>query len=239
MKKFGLVSVSFRKNPVEEIITLARQARLDFIEWGSDIHVPETDLKNAKRVGELTKKAGLSVSSYGTYYKLGQNQDFAQYMAAAKELGTVNLRVWAGNKRPSDVTAEERCAWTKEAKEISIMAKKEGLKVLFEYHPNTLTETAESALKLIADVDEENCRLYWQPWYRLSADENVSELKKVLEYVEMVHMFYWENHATRKPLKEGKTEITDIWINTKDNPSPELYKSQSINMKYETSYNTS
>ena len=39
--------------------------------------------------------------------------------------------------------------------------------------------------------------------------------------------------------EKGKTEITDIWINTKDNPSPELYKSQSINMKYETSYNTS
>lgn len=39
--------------------------------------------------------------------------------------------------------------------------------------------------------------------------------------------------------EKGKTEITDIWINTKDNPSQELYKSHSINMKYETSYNTS
>lgn len=40
-------------------------------------------------------------------------------------------------------------------------------------------------------------------------------------------------------IKKGKTEITDIWVNTKDNPPQELYKSHLINMKYETSYNTS
>ncbi|MBQ7039057.1 MAG: sugar phosphate isomerase/epimerase [Clostridia bacterium] len=220
MKEFGLVSVSFRKNPVEEIISLASQAKLSYIEWGSDIHVPETDIENAKRVYELTKKEGIKVSSYGTYYKLGQGMDFEPYLDAAKALGTTNLRVWAGNKKPSDVTEEEREALTKEAKEISIKAKNKGCRVLFEYHPNTLTETAESALKLITDVDEENCRLYWQPWYKLSTEENVSELKKVLGFVEMVHMFYWENHATRKPLKEGKAEIKEFMkvLNSKDIP---------------------
>ncbi|MBR3943334.1 MAG: sugar phosphate isomerase/epimerase, partial [Clostridia bacterium] len=201
MNKFGLVSVSFRKHSVEEIINLVRLSNLKCIEWGSDIHVPETDFENAKRVAELTQKAGLFVSAYGTYYKLGQGMDFAPFLKTAKLLGTRNLRVWAGNKKPADVTAEERELWTKEAKQISAEAKKAGCNVLFEYHPNTLTETAESALKLIIDVSEENCRLYWQPWYKLSVQENVSELKKVYEYVEMVHMFYWEDHSVRKFLE--------------------------------------
>lgn len=220
MKEFGLVSVTFRKNPIEEIISLAGQAGLSCIEWGSDIHVPETDIDNAKRVAKLTKKSGLNVSSYGTYYKLGQGMDIAPYIDAAKALGTTNLRVWAGNKRPTDVTEEERIAWTNEAKDISKKAEKEGCRILFEFHPNTLTETADSALKLISDIDEENCRLYWQPWYKLSTEENVSELKKVLHYVEMVHMFYWENHSTRKPMKEGKDAITEFMkvLNSKDVP---------------------
>ena len=220
MNKLGLVSVSFRKHSVEEIINLARLANLKCIEWGSDIHVPETDFENAKRVAELTQKAGLFVSAYGTYYKLGQGMDFAPFLKTAKLLRTTNLRVWAGNKKPSDVTVEERKLWTKEAKEISAQAQKEGCRVLFEYHPNTLTETADSALQLIKDVDEESCRLYWQPWYKLSTQENVNELKKVYEYVEMVHMFYWEDHSVRRFLKEGKDEIKEFLkiITTKDIP---------------------
>lgn len=220
MKNFGLVSVSFRKHSVEEIISLVKLANLKCIEWGGDVHVPENDFENAKRVATLTQKAGLFVSAYGTYYKLGQGMDFAPFLKTAKLLGTTNLRVWAGNKKPSDISAEERELWTKEAKKISIKAKKEGCKVLFEYHPNTLTETADSALQLISDVDEENCRLYWQPWYKLSKQENVNELKKIYNYVEMVHMFYWEGHSVRKFLKEGKDEIKEFLkiLTTKEIP---------------------
>ena len=220
MKTYGLVSVSFRKHSVEEIINLVGLAKLKCIEWGSDVHVPETDFENAKRVGELTKKAGLFVSAYGTYYKLGQRMDFAPFLKTAKLLGTTNLRVWAGNKKPSDVTTEEREQWTKEAKDICIQAQAEGCRVLFEYHPNTLTETADSALKLISDVNEENCRLYWQPWYKLSTEENVNELEKIKKYVEMVHMFYWEDHSIRRFLKEGKNDIKEFLkaLNSKDVP---------------------
>lgn len=206
----GLVSVSFRKLPAEEIIRLAKQSGLKYIEWGSDIHVPETDAENAKYIAELTKNAGLLVSSYGTYYKLGQNQDFAPYVETAKILGAEYLRVWAGNKKPSDITDEERNAWTEEARKISVMAKENGLTVLFEYHPNTLTETADSALKLISDINMENCRLYWQPWYKLSLEENVSELEKVLPFVKLMHLFYWENHSTKKPLIEGKNYLKEF-----------------------------
>ena len=75
----GLCSITFRDKTVDEVITLVKKADLDAIEWGSDIHVPETDLSNAKAVAKKMAHANLIASSYGTYYKLGQFMDFTPY----------------------------------------------------------------------------------------------------------------------------------------------------------------
>ena len=58
MLTLGLVSITYRKLTPAEIIPLVRDAGLSCIEWGSDIHVPQTDLANARRVGEMTRGAG-------------------------------------------------------------------------------------------------------------------------------------------------------------------------------------
>ena len=75
MLKSGLVSVSFRSLPPEEIVRLAAGCGLGAIEWGGDVHVPPGDIANAARVGEMTRAAGLAVSSYGSYYRLGAYGD--------------------------------------------------------------------------------------------------------------------------------------------------------------------
>lgn len=92
MLTIGLVSITYRKLTPAEIIPLVRDAGLSCIEWGSDVHVPQTDLENARRVGEMTREAGLTVSSYGSYYRLGAGQDFAPYLAAPRRLPTGNRR---------------------------------------------------------------------------------------------------------------------------------------------------
>jgi hypothetical protein len=92
MPTLGLVSITYRKLTPAEIIPLVRDAGLSCIEWGSDIHVPQTDLANARRVGEMTREAGLTVSSYGSYYRLGAGQDFAPYLAAPRRLPRGNRR---------------------------------------------------------------------------------------------------------------------------------------------------
>ena len=45
----GLVSVTFRKLEPAEIVDLVKQAGLQGIEWGGDIHVPHGDIQRAKR----------------------------------------------------------------------------------------------------------------------------------------------------------------------------------------------
>lgn len=207
MKNAGLVSVTFRQLPPEEIVRLARQAGLSAIEWGSDIHVPETDLQNAEQVRLLTEANGLSVSSYGTYYKLGQGQNFAAYLEAAAVLNAPVMRIWAGVKGSSIVHEYERAEMVREAKAVCRMATGKGIRVDFEYHPNTLTDTKESALRLMQEIGEPNCGLYWQPNFKKSTEENLAAIQLVLPYVHIVHAFFWDKDSKRLHLAEGK----EIW----------------------------
>lgn len=207
MKTCGLVSISFRQHSVEEIIKAAKNAGLSYIEWGSDVHVPQGDAEKAIAVKEMMEQAGLKTSSYGSYYKLGQNQDILPFLETAKLLGTDIIRVWAGTKGSALTSEEERKVLTAEAKEISKKASEFGMKIDFEYHPNTLTDDADSAVKLIREVDEPNCGIYWQPNYQLTEEANLSAAQKVLPYVDVLHVFYWSSDYKRLFMEQGKDEV--------------------------------
>ena len=47
----GLVSISFRRYSVDDILDACQKAGLTCIEWGSDVHVPVGQLENAINVG--------------------------------------------------------------------------------------------------------------------------------------------------------------------------------------------
>ena len=59
MHKFGVVSVSFRKHTVEEILEASQKAGLSYIEWGSDVHAPYDNLHNLERIAVLQEKYGI------------------------------------------------------------------------------------------------------------------------------------------------------------------------------------
>lgn len=205
MSILGLVSVTYRKLTPEAIIDLAVKAGLDCIEWGSDIHVPQTDLDNARRVGALTREAGLTVSSYGSYYRLGMGQDFAPFAEAAVALGAPVIRIWAGHRGSASVDAATRDAWAAEAGAVCRMAAERGLTVAFEYHHDTLTDTAASALELVKAINEPNCRLYWQPEFAKPGELILSDLDAVAHLVEVCHVFTWNPDHSRRPLADGRT----------------------------------
>lgn len=104
--KTGLCSITFRQFDISRIVDLTRDAGLDAIEWGGDIHVPPGDTATAGKARELTASAGLEVSSYGSYYQIidaqGAEQDFAPVLESALALGTDTIRIWPGTM-PSEV----------------------------------------------------------------------------------------------------------------------------------------
>ncbi len=203
----GLTSVSFRALSAEAVIAHASAAGIEGIEWGSDIHVPPHDLENARLVGEATRRAGLAVTSYGTYYRLGCGQDFSAYLDAAEALGAPMLRLWAGTTGSADTDSSTRRAWVEDARRCAAMAAARGLTVAFEYHPLTLTDDAESATRLMAEVDHPAARLYWQPDFSKSPAALVEGLLSARPHVAAVHVFFWRPDHTRLPLGAG----ADLW----------------------------
>ena len=210
----GLVSVTFRKLLPEEIILLVSRAGLSCIEWGSDIHVPETEPINAEKIGELTAAAGLKVSSYGTYYHLlvSQKEQFEQYLHCASLLKAPNLRIWAGTLSPAAADADYRTKAAAELSDLCKMAADRGLTVSLEYHRGTLTQTAESTAALLDCVAADNLFTYWQPNPEISHTDHLAEIALLKDRISNIHVFQWEHNGTRRPLSIG----TDVWKDCTD-----------------------
>ncbi len=207
----GLTSITFRKLSVEEILQRTVRVGLKGIEWGSDIHVPATDLDHARHVGALTREAGLAVTSYGSYYRLGAGEDFKAYADAARALETPLIRIWAGTQGSAAVSTEVRRAWVKDARRAAEIAEDRGLTIGFEYHPGTLTDDSASAVALMEEIDRSNCRLYWQPNFAKPMSVITDGLLAARPWLCAVHVFYWDPAYRRLPMVRGK-ELWQEWF---------------------------
>ncbi len=208
MIKSGLVSITFRKLSAKEIIDLVAQAGLDGIEWGGDIHVPHGDTKRAAEVRKMTTDAGLTVAAYGSYYKVGHKADpvpFEAVVDTAVELGAPTIRVWPGKKGSEDADDEYRSGVVQDSQRIADLAGKAGMTVSYEFHPNTLTDTNESALKLMEEVAHENIRTYWQPPSEWEPDHCLEGLQTISPWLTNVHAYYCDKETGESlPLADGK-----------------------------------
>ena len=56
---YGVASVSFRDNSVEEIVEQVKKSGLKYIEWGSDIHAPKDDIEKLYAIKSLCAVHGI------------------------------------------------------------------------------------------------------------------------------------------------------------------------------------
>ena len=208
MLKAGVCSVTFRKLPAQEVIRLAAQAELTGIEWGGDIHVPHGELQIAREVARQTREAGLVVSSYGSYYRVGHDDEppFEKVLATAKELGAPVIRVWAGKRGTQEATPDYWKGVVEDSWRIAQMAQRESITVCYEFHSGTLTDSAGSAKSLLKAADHPSLRTYWQPRVEISHLRNLRELRTILPWLVNVHTFWWIAGGERRPLHEGQKE---------------------------------
>ena len=180
----GLVSATFRQLTADDVIKLVKQAGLDGIEWSGDLHCPPGFTDLAKGIKEKTEEAGLKVLSYGSYYKVGTEMDFAPVLETAKALSSPNIRVWAYNKEaPNEAEYEKVIADTKNIRDL---AKAENITISYEYHPKSLTYSAASALKLLNDVT--GTFTYWQENVKISKNANREEIAEIKPFIKNVHL---------------------------------------------------
>ncbi|MBE7030632.1 MAG: sugar phosphate isomerase/epimerase [Ruminococcaceae bacterium] len=202
----GLVSITFRKKSVEEIIALVKEAGLTSIEWGGDVHVPHGDIETAKRVGELTREAGLTCVSYGSYYHCTpEDVPFETVLDTAVALGAGVIRVWAGKKNHHEAEPEYREAVYEDLRRCVALAAEKGILISTEYHHTSLTNNEEGALAMLNAVP--GLYTHWQPRnYYPDVQEQEDIIRLLGDRVIGAHVFHWEGIDSR-PLEEG----TDCW----------------------------
>lgn len=215
MIRSGLVSISFRKLSVTEIISAATTAKLAGIEWGGDIHVPHGDLKRAKEVAAQTRDHGLEIPCYGSYYRAGwqdpANPSVQAVIDTAAELGAPLVRIWAGRHGSAQTSSSQRQVVIDAIIECVRVAKEANIRVALEYHVNTLTDTFDSTVKLLESIPDPNLFTLWQPPLHSKPDENIRHIQHLLPRLAHLHVFQWSPDANGNVMRHELADGIEHW----------------------------
>ena len=135
----------------------------------------------------------------------------SEYISAAKCLGTNILRLWCGIKGSEDYSEEELETLYNECRSAARIAKENGVILCMECHNGTVTDTKESAYKLMKAVHSSAFRMYWQPNQFRTVEENLAYAKLLAPYTYHVHVFNWSIQEDGSLLKHPLREAADIW----------------------------
>lgn len=199
----GIVSATFKTRSIKDVLSLAKKAKLEAIEWSENHHITKGDLAYAREVGKITREEGLTIAGYGSYFRLGEGMQIRPSIETSLALGTDNIRIWAGSKPSSILAKEEREILLNELQECVNVASKYNVTLNLEWHKNTLTDENCSALDTLEKISDKHLKTLWQPTQALSFKERVEGLEMVLPFLNYLHVYYW-NESGRRPLDEGK-----------------------------------
>lgn len=194
--RLGLVSVSFRQNSPDRILSAAKAAGLSCIEWGADVHAPFDAPEKVSEIAELQARYGIKCSSYGSYFRIGEsdNGDLPKLASAAKVLGTNVVRIWAGNKGSEQFDETDAEKFIKECRAVAQFGEENGIVFCLECHIRTFTDTKEAAHRLITSVNSPCFRMYWQPNQYKTEQENLEYARLIAPYTEHIHVFNWSGN---------------------------------------------
>ncbi|MDD5728453.1 MAG: sugar phosphate isomerase/epimerase [Victivallales bacterium] len=205
----GTCSITLANLSRREVVDYCRRAGLAGIEWWGKAHVPPGDIAAAREAAQLTRKAGLQVSSYGSYYYAGVSENdglkFSGIVDTAIALGAPVIRVWAGNKASADADADFFRRVADDLLRIGDMSAKAGIAVTIEYHGGTLTDDNCSAVSLMEAVKHPAVFFSWQPPSGMNEKDCLAGLKNILPRLGSIHVFHWQTGkpAVRLPLADG------------------------------------
>ena len=220
MYNIGFTTVTFRKKSRREIYQIESENKIKYIEWGSDVHLPPNDINALSDVLSLQEEFGLTAVSYGTYYRLGE-ENYSLWESitdTANAIGAKIIRIWQGTKASADVNESEFLSMVDETRVLADIASQKGLTVAFEFHNGTNNDNGKSSVEFLKAVNKQNVKTYWQPF---STDDDINNLKAVIHYLACVHIFEWNENGKRYSLKHGSKkwqEIFKIIDESKTNP---------------------
>jgi sugar phosphate isomerase/epimerase len=191
-------------NP-EEVIEAAREGGMAGIEWGGDVHVPPGEPLKAAEISRRTREAGITVSSYGSYYTVGEDDNFESVLETAIALEAPLIRVWPGRQPSAECNEDYFNRVVEDTKRIAGVARRERIGIAFEKHGGSLTDTLASTKKLLSACGKNAAMSYWQPEVHAGFEENMECLRSLVSDLAYLHVFKWLPDE-RLSLEEGMQE---------------------------------
>lgn len=207
--RLGICSVTLRHLSPAEVVDISRRAGLSRIEWGADVHAPPSDLARVEEVRKLTEAAGLTVASYGSYWRAGVSAlaDLEPVVTAASTLGAPRIRVWAGEVGTDQADDSTWDTVVGALRDGCGVAREHDIQLALEFHPNTLTDSVDTTLELLDRVADDALRTYWQPRLDEETGPSVAGLQRLAPVLSGIHVFSWWPAANRLRLAER----ADLW----------------------------
>jgi len=198
----GMVSATFKDRGIDDVLAVMGRADLHAIEWSENHHIKAEDIDMARETAAKTADKGIDIVGYGSYYRLGEGMEIRTSLDTASAMGCTQMRIWAGAKASAEVSEELRSDLVQELCQAAEIAGSYGIILNLEWHKNTLTDTNESGLELLRQVDDPWVRTLWQPTQALSFDERSRGLEMISPYLSYLHVYYWDETG-RRPFSEG------------------------------------
>lgn len=197
--RIGFTTTTVRQlKSVEAVVELAKRVGAECLEWGGDIHV--RDAATARKARKLCDESGISIASYGSYYRVGSNDadEWKKICEIASALGARCIRVWLG-RADSEVTDETSYEMlVSDAKSMCAVAAEHMLTVCCECHPNTYNNNTDAFLKIREDIGCDNFRTYFQSLYRRK-EYDLDRIERTAPFTECVHISYSEQRREQFP----------------------------------------
>lgn len=211
----GLCTISAQQQPVEDVIALASTVGYDGVEiWGRD-HVGDGSPATCTRIVEAANDHDIEIASYGSYLRCGSDtfdNELEHELTVADRLGTDIVRVWAGSQEYGDHDPDHWDRVVADLERVTERAGDYGLAITVEKHNNTLTHTLEGAQNLIEAIDDERCRLNYQPGFSIPARELETEARALAPLSNQLHLQTTRERTAsdRAPLSESYYDLDAV-----------------------------
>ncbi|MBK5425116.1 sugar phosphate isomerase/epimerase [Bacillus sp. TH30] len=162
--KYSLCTISFRHQLISftDIVQFAYENGFEGIElWGThaqNLYMQERE--TTEREIDYLKDKNLEVTMISDYLDISLSADFQKTMEKCEQLVTLanwfntnKIRTFAGQKGSEDFSEQERKEYVKRIRMICDLFAPHNMYILLETHPNTLTDTLPSTLKLLEEVN--------------------------------------------------------------------------------------
>jgi 3-dehydroshikimate dehydratase len=162
--KYSLCTISFRHQLISftDIVQFAYENGFEGIElWGThaqNLYMQERE--TTEREIDYLKDKNLEVTMISDYLDISLSVDFQKTMEKCEQLVTLanwfntnKIRTFAGQKGSEDFSEQERKEYVKRIRMVCDLFAPHNMYILLETHPNTLTDTLPSTLKLLEEVN--------------------------------------------------------------------------------------